>query len=80
MTRRPFRFGAKSTKAASAKEWTDLVPRVEDLGYESFQMDDHVRSQLGVVPALMAAACATSKILVGPHMTSPSQAEALDAN
>jgi probable F420-dependent oxidoreductase len=68
MATRPFRFGAKSTKAGSAKEWTDLVKRVEDLGYESFQMDDHFGSQLGTVPALMAAACATSRILVGPHV------------
>ena len=68
MATRPFRFGAKSTKAGSAKEWTDLVKRVEDLGYESFQMDDHFGSQLGIVPALMAAACATSRILVGPHV------------
>jgi probable F420-dependent oxidoreductase len=68
MTPRPFRFGAKSTKAASAKEWTDLVKRVEDLGYESFHMDDHFGSQLGVVPALMAAANASSKLLVGPHV------------
>ncbi len=51
MATRPFRFGAKSTKAGSAKEWTDLVKRVEDLGYESFQMDDHFGSQLGTVPA-----------------------------
>ena len=68
MTRHPFRFGAKSTKAGSAKEWTDIVRRVEDLGYDSFQMDDHFGSQLGLVPALMAAASATSKILVGPHV------------
>src|SRR5262245_48874929 len=68
MATRPFRFGAKSTKAGSAKEWTDLVRRVEDLGYESFQMDDHFGSQLGTVPALMAAAGATSRILVGPHV------------
>jgi len=68
MATRPFRFGAKSTKAGSAKQWTDLVKRVEDLGYESFQMDDHLGSQLGTVPALMAAACATSRILVGPHV------------
>jgi probable F420-dependent oxidoreductase len=68
MATRAFKFGAKSTKAGSAKEWTDLVKRVEDLGYESFQMDDHFGGQLGTVPALMAAAAATSKLLVGPHV------------
>ena len=29
----PFRFGAKAVKAGSAKEWTDIVRQVEDLGY-----------------------------------------------
>jgi probable F420-dependent oxidoreductase len=65
---RPFRFGAKAVKAGSAKEWTDIVRQAEDLGYASFHMDDHFGNQLGVVPALMAAADATSSILVGPHV------------
>jgi probable F420-dependent oxidoreductase len=65
---RRFRFGAKAVKAGSAKEWTDIVRQVEDLGYESFHMDDHFGNQLGVVPALMAAAAATTTLLVGPHV------------
>ena len=65
---RPFRFGAKAVKAGSAKEWIDIVRQAEDLGYASFQMDDHFGNQLGVVPALMAAADATTSILVGPHV------------
>jgi probable F420-dependent oxidoreductase len=65
---KPFRFGAKSVKAGSAKEWTDMVRQAEDLGYVSFQMDDHFGNQLAVVPALMAAADATTSILVGPHV------------
>ncbi len=68
MTARPFRFGAKSVKATSAKEWTDLVRQAEDLGYASFSMDDHFGNQLAPVPALMAAADATSRILVGTHV------------
>ena len=70
MTAHPhtFRFGAKAVKAGSAKEWTDIVRQVEDLGYVSFHMDDHFGNQLAVVPALMAAADATSSILVGPHV------------
>jgi probable F420-dependent oxidoreductase len=63
-----FRFGAKAVKAGSAKEWTDTVRQVEDLGYESFHMDEHFGNQLAVVPALMAAADATSTLLVGPHV------------
>ena len=68
MSTRPFRFGAKATKAKSAKEWTDLARQAEDLGYASFQMDDHFGNQLATVPALMSAADATSKIQVGPHV------------
>ena len=67
MTRK-FRFGAKAVKAGSAKEWIDIVRQVEDLGYISFHMDDHFGNQLAIVPALMAAADATSSILVGPHV------------
>jgi probable F420-dependent oxidoreductase len=65
---RTFRFGAKAVKAGSAKEWTDIVRQVEDLGYVSFHMDDHFGNQLAVVPALMAAAAATSTLLIGPHV------------
>jgi probable F420-dependent oxidoreductase len=65
---RKFRFGAKAVKAGSAKEWKDTVRQVEDLGYVSFHMDDHFGNQLAVVPALMAAAEATSTLLIGPHV------------
>lgn len=63
-----FRFGAKATRAASATEWADLAKQAEDLGYASFQIDDHFDNQLAPVPAIMAAAAATSRILVGPHV------------
>jgi probable F420-dependent oxidoreductase len=68
MSTRPFRFGAKAVKATSAKQWTDLARQAEDLGYASFQMDDHFGNQLAIVPALMSAADATSRIQVGPHV------------
>jgi probable F420-dependent oxidoreductase len=64
----PFRFGAKATRATSGKEWADLARQAEDLGYASFQIDDHFGNQLAPVPAIMAAACATSTIFVGPHV------------
>lgn len=63
---RPFKFGAKATKAESSKEWADLARQAEDLGYVSFQIDDHFGSQLAPLPACMAAAAATSSIKVGP--------------
>jgi len=63
---RPFRFGAKATKAASGAEWAALARQAEDLGYVSFQVDDHFGNQLAPIPAIMAAAAATSTIKVGP--------------
>ena len=62
---RPFKFGAKATKAGSAKEWVDLARQAEDLGYVSFQMDDHFPGQLSPVPTLMAVASATTNLKVG---------------
>jgi len=65
MAHRRFRFGAKATKATSAKEWSQIARRAEDLGYESLQIDDHFGSQLAPIPACMAAAAATDTLTVG---------------
>src|SRR6516162_579077 len=62
---RPFKFGAKATKAGSGKEWADIARQAEDLGYVSLQIDDHFGNQLAPIPACMAAACATSSLKVG---------------
>jgi probable F420-dependent oxidoreductase len=67
MSNRSFKFGAKATKASSAKEWADLARQAEDLGYVSFQIDDHTASaMLSPMPACMAAAAATTNLKVGP--------------
>jgi probable F420-dependent oxidoreductase len=63
---RPFRFGAKGTRAASAREWTELARAAEDLGYATFQVPDHLGDQLACVPAIMAAASVTTSLQVGP--------------
>lgn len=68
MTTRPFRFGAKATRASSGKEWADLARNAESLGYDSFQIDDHFGGMLAATPAIMAAACATETIKVGHHV------------
>jgi len=66
MAQRPFRFGAKATKAKSAAEWADTARKAEDLGYVSLQIDDHFGNQLSPMPAVMAAAAATTTLQVGP--------------
>ena len=68
MTPRPFRFGAKAKVAADGHVWAELARAAEGLGYASFQIDDHLGNQLAAMPAIMAAACATTSILVGPHV------------
>jgi probable F420-dependent oxidoreductase len=62
---RPFRFGVQLPKAASAKEWTETAREVESLGYSTLFMPDHLDNQLAPVPALAAAAAATSELRVG---------------
>ena len=65
MAHRRFRFGAKATKAASAKEWSEIARRAERLGYASLQIDDHIGSQLAPMPACVAAAAATDTLKIG---------------
>jgi probable F420-dependent oxidoreductase len=62
---RPFRFGVQVSKMPSAREWTDLARRAEDTGFDVLTMPDHFTDQLAPVPALMAAADATTTLRVG---------------
>lgn len=62
---RKFRFGVQLANAASADEWVGLARKAEDLGYDSVFMPDHFGDQLAPVPALMAAADATSELRIG---------------
>jgi probable F420-dependent oxidoreductase len=62
---RTFRFGVQLAGAASAAEWSALARRAEDLGYSTLFLPDHFEDQLAPVPALVAAADATSTLRVG---------------
>lgn len=62
---RPFRFGVQLANATSASEWATLARRAEELGYDSVMMPDHFGEQLAPVPALMAAADATTDLKIG---------------
>lgn len=62
---RKFRFGAQVSRASSPKEWADTARRVEDAGYSTLTMPDHFGDQLAPVPALMAAADATTSLRIG---------------
>jgi len=63
--RRPFRFGIQARSAMAGTTWPDLARKVEDLGYATLTVSDHLDDQLAPTPALMAAADATTTLRVG---------------
>ena len=62
---RPFRFGVQATGPADARGWVEQARRIEDLGYSTLSMPDHFTDQLAPMPALSAAAAATSTLRIG---------------
>ena len=62
---RPFRFGVQLSTAPSGEAWATLARRAEDLGYSSLFLPDHFGDQLAPVPAMQAAADATTSLRVG---------------
>src|SRR3954451_6360041 len=57
-----FRFAVQTPGAATADAWRTAVRRAEDLGYDVLTLPDHFGSQLSPIPALAAAAMASSRI------------------
>lgn len=62
---RPFRFAVTARFAGSGAKWRDVARRAEDLGYDVLLVTDHMGAQLAPIPALMAAADATTRLRVG---------------
>ncbi len=62
---RKFRFGLQVHNASSGEDWRALARKAEDLGFSTLFMPDHFGDQLAPVPALMAAADATTTLRVG---------------
>jgi probable F420-dependent oxidoreductase len=62
---RPFRFGIQASSAPDRAGWIDLAKRAEANGFDVLTMPDHFTDQLAPVPALMAAADATTTLRVG---------------
>jgi probable F420-dependent oxidoreductase len=78
---RPFRFAIQAFSATSLKQWVDLARKVEDSGFSTLHVADHLlgpgskiegtghRVQtLALIPALTSAAMATSTLRVGSRM------------
>ncbi|MCB0971266.1 MAG: TIGR03621 family F420-dependent LLM class oxidoreductase [Acidimicrobiales bacterium] len=62
---RRLRFGLQVADAASGDEWAAIARRAEDLGFDSLLLPDHFGAQLAPIPAMTAAALATTELKVG---------------
>ncbi len=62
---KPFRFGVIVRSGGSRAEWVDQARKVEDLGYSSLTVPDHLAEMLAPMPALVSAAAATKSIRIG---------------
>jgi probable F420-dependent oxidoreductase len=54
-----------SASGDSAREWIEKVRRIEAMGYSTMTVPDHFPDRLAAVPALMAAASATTTLRIG---------------
>lgn len=62
---KPFRFGLQIANPIAGLSWVETARSVEAAGFSSLLMPDHFEDQLAPVPALAAAAAATSTLRVG---------------
>src|SRR5215470_10621477 len=67
-TSHPFRFGVIAFHAQSRAEWIAKARRAEQLGYSILLAPDHLGEQFAPVPALLAAAEATTSLRIGSYV------------
>lgn len=67
------RFGVVAMQPPRGTAWTDLARSVETAGYDTLVMPDNVAHGLSVMPALGAAAAATSRLRVGTYVLAGGQ-------
>jgi len=65
---RPFRFGVVAAQASSGEQWTAMARRAEALGFSTFLIPDTLGPTLAPIPALTAAAVATSTIRISSYV------------
>jgi len=65
---KPFRFGVNVWRAGSRAEWADKARKLEDLGYDSLTVPDHLTDLFSPMPALVSAAEATKRLRVGTNV------------
>jgi probable F420-dependent oxidoreductase len=64
---RPFRFGVGpgGLRFEGPRQWADLARQLEDLGFSTLSVGDHITGGYGPISAMTAAACATAHLRVG---------------
>ena len=62
---RPFRFGVQASAPPAGVSWPELARRVEGDGWSVLTVADHLDDQYAVIPALQAAADATTTLRIG---------------
>lgn len=62
---RPFRFGVVAAHIPSRTDWITKVQKVEDLGYDTLLVVDHITTSLGPLVSLAVAAEVTKKLRLG---------------
>jgi probable F420-dependent oxidoreductase len=78
---KPFRFACQSYRPTSGRQWRELARRVEDLGFSTLHVADHIigpgpmlgpsahnAQTVGVIPAMAVAAAVTSTLRVGSRL------------
>ena len=65
---KPYRFGVNARYARSRSEWVEKARKIEALGYDTFNVPDHLADLLAPLPALVSAAGATSRLRVGTNV------------
>lgn len=63
---RTFRFGVEMPRPFPGMTWADSARRLEDLGYSTLLVPDHLHSELGPITAMATAAAATTTLRVAP--------------
>jgi probable F420-dependent oxidoreductase len=65
---KPFRFGVNVRGALSRAEWVEKARKIEDLGYATLTVPDHLTDLIAPIPALISAAAATRHIRLGTYV------------
>jgi probable F420-dependent oxidoreductase len=65
---KPFRFAITAARAESGDAWRAKARRIEELGYDTLLITDHISQQLAPIPAMAAALEATTRLRVGSYV------------